>query len=325
MPRSSRFVRLAVFAPAALLAVVSLSCGGSAAVTPPASLPGTTTTTSPSPTPSAAAYCPFGQGTDEFDCERTHSQLLQDVEDAMDMLIAQRPQIFNLDDEAAPGTHAYLILDKESYMNGLVSNLQTMGLCAERDIDDPAQETIFAKNTNDFSEEFDVVLSSGHMRRGTGAYRSTCTPASFPVPRPADAPPPGSGCYRPWPPPIQRMNCKLHIRGADYYTLDSTPIVLDPLYCQHFGFENPDCPVRPEGWPDRAACENYRVGTAADTGLPGPTWKRTDGPAPTWCTGPDSGCQHGEDSEYQLYVYTSGSFTVQAQTGNACTVDVVRY
>ena len=37
------------------------------------------------------------------------------------------------------------------------------------------------KNTNDFSEQYDVLLSDGALRRGTGAYRLTCQPASFPL------------------------------------------------------------------------------------------------------------------------------------------------
>ena len=40
-----------------------------------------------------------------------------------------------------------------------------------------------SRATNDFSEDYDMLLSSGHMRRGDGAYRQTCTPATFPVDR----------------------------------------------------------------------------------------------------------------------------------------------
>jgi hypothetical protein len=322
MTYESRFARLAALVPAASVAWLALSCGGGSPAVRPTPLP--STTPSPSPTPTPAAYCPLGDGSEDFECEKTHSLLLAQLEGAMDMLIDQHPELFDLDNEASPETHAYLILDKDAYMDGIVSNLRAMGLCAERDVDDPAQEIIFAKSSNDFSEEFDVVLSSWHMRRGNGAYRTTCTPAAFPLPRPPWAPPEGSGCYRPWPPEIQRMNGKLHIRGAEYYTLDSTPIVMDALYCQHFGFTTPDCPVRPEGWSDREACENYRVGNALDTGQPGPTWTRIDGPTPTYCTGPASGCQHAEENPYQLYVYASGTYKVQAQTGEPKILEIVR-
>jgi hypothetical protein len=321
MTHSRPSVPVAALAVFASIAVLNISCGGPAAVTPPTTLPPTTTPTTTVPTP-PVAVCALGQGDAYADCDRTRSRLLQAVEGAIDLLIEQRPQLFDLNDEYAPGTRAYKVLDRDGYLSGIVANLQVAALCAERDVDDPAQELIFVKDSNDYSEEFDALLSTGHMRRGVGAYRSTCTPASFPVERGPDAPPVGSGCHRPFPPEIWKMACKEHIRGAEYSTLDSTPLVLDPMYCASIGFpDRPDCPVRPEGHPEREACENYRVGNATDTGLPGPTWRKADG---SFCTGPDSGCQHGEDSHYQLYAYVSGTYTVCAKTGSCCSLTISR-
>lgn len=121
------------------------------------------------------------------------------------------------------------------------------------------------------------------------------------------------------PPEIHRMNCKVHIPGGEVTVLDSTPIVLDPLYCAAVGYpDRPDCPIRPEGTSDRVACENWRAGTAADTGRPGPTWRKEDG---TFCTGSESGCQNGV-TQYQLLVYRNGKYAVCAQTGSCCTVTV---
>ena len=54
----------------------------------------------------------------------------------MDLLIQQKPQIFDLNDEYAPGTRAYKVLDHEAYMEGIVANLRAPGLCSERDPDD---------------------------------------------------------------------------------------------------------------------------------------------------------------------------------------------
>ena len=124
------------------------------------------------------------------------------------------------------------------------------------------------KNENGFSENFDVLASSGHMRRG-GSYFETCTPANFPVDR-GDLPPAGSGCGYPYPAPIAKMNCKLHLYGPDYYTLDSTAQVGDRAYCALVGFPDRDlCPVRPENSPERVPCETWRVGSAKDTGRAG--------------------------------------------------------
>jgi hypothetical protein len=310
---------IAVLAVLAALSLSSTSCGGGGGpVSPPSTLPPTTPPTTLAPPPPVSS-CPIGPGNPYASCDRTTPSLLAQVETAMDTLVQQRPQLFDLSEELVAGTRAYRVLDREGYLEGLVSTLRAAGLCAERDVDDPAQAQIFVKDSNTSSEEFDVLLGNGFMRRGGGSYRTTCVPAAFPVARTADDPPVGSGCYRPFPPEINRMNCKVHIPGADVTILDSTPIVLDPLYCAAVGYpDRPDCPIRHEGSIDRVACENWRAGVAADTGRPGPTWRKEDG---SFCTGPASGCENGV-SQYQLLVYRNGKYTVCAQTGRCCTVNV---
>jgi hypothetical protein len=310
---------------AGVIALLTLSCGGGGS--PSSSTPVTTLPSQPTPTPPATgigdafnhASCSLGKGDVNAQCSRRSEALLAEVEAAMELLIQQKPQIFDLTNEYAPETRAYRVVDREAYMNGLVVNLRAAGLCAERDPDDALQETIRAKNASDFSEDYDVLLATGHMRRGAGAYRQTCTPASFPVDRSSDAPPIGSGCGRPYPPPVTRFNCKVHLKG-EAYTLDSTPLVgPDVAYCASIGYTDGRslCPVRMENGPDRVACENWRVGKAKDTGRPGPTWTKADG---SYCTGPDSGCQNHPDTQYQLWTYKSGSYTVAAENGASCTV-----
>ena len=308
-----------------LSALLLTSCGDStpAASTPPTTVPQPTPTTPP---PGGAgdsfnhASCPIGKGDPDATCERTRERLLNVYEDALTLLVQQKPAIFDLEDEAAPDTKAYRVKDKEAYMEGIVANVRAAGLCAERDPDDGAQETIRIKSENDFSEDYDVLLSSGHMRRGGGAYRASCIPSSFPVERSEDAPPIGSGCGRPYPPVVTRFNCKVHIKGPEYYTLDSTPIVgHDAAYCASIGFTDGRslCPVRQEGAPDREACEAWRVGTAQDTGRPGPTWRKEDG---SFCTGPASGCQNHPDTQYGLWTYVPGTYVVSAENGASCSV-----
>jgi hypothetical protein len=317
---------LAVLALGAALSAAS--CDGGRPQSSPSGPP--IPTPSPSPLPSGggggpvASSCPIGPGSLQASCSRTSPRLLSEVEDAMNALIDQRPEIFDLQTEAAPGSRAYLVRDRQAYLDGLVDNLRKQGLCAERDIDNILQDSIRAKNSNDFSEDFDVLLGDGFMRRGAGAYRQTCSPAGFPVDRGPDAPPIGSGCGRPYPPPVSRFSCKVHLKGPEYYTLDSTPVVgPDVAYCASIGYTDGRalCPLRPEGWADRSACENWRVGTAADTGRIGPTWRQSDG---SFCTGPDRGCENHPENQYQLFVYVAGSYTVSAENGASCTVDVKR-
>ena len=133
-------------------------------------------------------------------------------------------------------------------------------------------------------------------------------------------PPIGSGCGRPYPPKVTRFNCKVHIKSPEYYTLDSTPIVgPDGEYCALIGFTDGRtlCPIRPEGAEDREACENWRVGKAADTGRWGPTWRKGDG---SFCTGPESGCANHPSNQYALLTYAPGTYVVTAENGANCTV-----
>ncbi len=317
-------VRVCLVRRALAAGVVSftLSCGGGS---PSDSTPPVASTPQPTPTPSTGgggsigASCALGNGSLNAECSKTSSKLLGALLSAMDLLVQQKPQLFDKRDEFGAGTGQYRVLDKEAYLNGLVASLSAAGYCAERDPDDSNYERLLVKNENGFSENFDVLAGSGHMRRG-GSYFETCSPASFPVDR-GDLPPAGSGCGYPYPAPIAKMNCKLHLYGSDVYTLDSTALVGDAAYCAQVGFPDRDlCPVRPEDSPERVPCETWRVGNAKDTGRPGPTW--TVGGQ--YCTGPASGCQNHPTNQYALLVYKTGSYQVCANTGACCTVAVER-
>ena len=306
-----------------LFSLLALSCGGGGS--PSTSTPPTTVPPQPTPTPPtggggvSASSCPIGKGSVNTECEKGSSRLQNAVLTAIDTLVQQRPQIFDKTQEAGAGTGQYLVVDKEAYLNGLVANLSAAGFCAQRDPDDFNYERIQAKNENGFSETFDVMTGAGFLRTN-GIYKETCTPASFPVDR-GDLPPAGSGCGAPYPPEINRMNCKLHLLGPDFYTLDSTALVDGLAYCTSVGFvDRSTCPVRPEGSPERRPCEEWRVGRAEDTGRFGPTWTVNG----KYCTGKASGCENHPENQYALLVYTSGTYRVCSQTGKCCEVTVDR-
>ena len=307
-----------------MVALSSYSCGGGS---PSSGSPAVTPAPSPTPTPTptsgggspGAASCPIGEGSPAAECGKESSKLASAVTSAMDLLLEQQPRIFDVTDEAGAGTRQYRVLDKEAYLNGLVANLVAAGYCAERDADDYTYERLLVKNENGFSEAFDVLTSTGFMRRS--GYVETCSPASFPVDR-SDLPPAGGGCGAPYPPPISRMICTLHLSSGGVDVLDSTAIVgHDAAYCASVGFPDRSlCPVRPETSPERLACEAWRVGLAADTGRPGPTWTV----AGRHCTGGDSGCENHPTNQHQLLVYKAGAYTACAQTGTCCSVVVDR-
>jgi len=314
-PSSLRALVAAVAAVAAL-GLLS-SCGDSS---PSTSTPPTTVGPQPTPTPPSgggggvgASSCPFGKGSASAVCDRENTLLLQEVEGAIDRAIKAHPELFDLSREAAPETRAFYVLDREGYFEALIGELRAAGMCAEQDYD--GRETISVKDSSDFSEDFDVLLSDGFIRRGAGAYRQTCNPSSFPLDANPDWPPRGSGCYKPYPPVVSRFNVKEHFKGQPS-TLDATPQVgPDVAYCASVGYTDGRaiCPVRPEGYEDRVECEAWRVGEASDTGRIGPTWS-FEGEA---CTGPDSGCENSPDNQYQVLAYKIGRYAACAANG-AC-------
>jgi hypothetical protein len=150
----------------------------------------------------------------------------------------------------------------------------------------------------------------------------TPTPPPEPTPTPTPEPVPTSSgeCGDPLPPPIQKVNAYIHIRGPNKFTLDATPLVAGYEYCKEIGFTDSRnrCPVRPEGHPEREACEEYAVGYAEDTGRPGPTWKHKG----NYCNG--TNCDNHPDNQYLLWAYANGRYEACVKNGVCGSVEVDR-
>jgi hypothetical protein len=77
----------------------------------------------------------------------------------------------------------------------------------------------------------------------------------------------------PTPPPILRMHVKVHADDGGRIVLDSKPIVANiDHYCDRWFGDWKFCDTRPEGDPERVACDYLVTGKAEDTGRWGPTW-----------------------------------------------------
>ena len=147
------------------------------------------------------------------------------------------------------------------------------------------------------------------------------TPEPTPFPGDPDPGRPGgggstatAGCGQPFPPSLSRINVKLHGQQSDRALLDATPLVADAAYCSQIGFPDRSlCPVRPEGHPERVACETAVVGVASDTGRAGPTWSANG----TSCTGPTGGpsCLNHPENQYLAFAYGAGVFRACAASG----------
>jgi hypothetical protein len=167
------------------LVVLMAGCGGSSSPTPvgtpPATTPPTTqpATASPSPAPSAspsvgAAACRYGKGSAIASCARHTARFTADVDRAIDDLVRQRPDIFDTREDIGGGQ--YRVVKADEYYAGVIANLQARDFCAGFDLAE-----LQVKNGNEFSEQYDILASTGFIRKGGGAYRSTCQPANFPL------------------------------------------------------------------------------------------------------------------------------------------------
>jgi hypothetical protein len=136
----------------------------------PGGTPAPGPTASPGPTPNPAppggsCSLPPGGGAGQ-NCPVESPSFQAEVEAAITQLIQQRPDIFS-GQGGSP-----LVVKHSEYMNGVVANLRSRGLCAIVDSDDE----IAVKNTNSFNDQYDILLSTGQVRR---AYTATCRPAWF--------------------------------------------------------------------------------------------------------------------------------------------------
>jgi len=184
--------RLAV----ALLALSTAVCGGKnnsaapggATSPPPVATATPTPTPAPQATPDTLFSCALGDGSANSSCRREAPSFLNNVDTAIDQVVNEHPEYFDLNQTQGPG--GYRVLSPGQYYVGVMRNLQKMGFCANFD-----GEEMQVKNTNEFSDQYHILISSGYVRRGDSSYRATCYPAAFPVG--------GSGL------PGQRADCSL--------------------------------------------------------------------------------------------------------------------
>jgi hypothetical protein len=164
---------------AALLLAAACSSSPSAPVVTPSPSPspaGLSPVPSPSSSaPPSAAACRYGLGTLDTTCARRSGQFEPDVNAAIDRLAVRHPEYF--DTSVNQGTGEWRVLRSRDYLDGVVAELERVRFCAETD----QVSAVALKNGSEFSETYDVLLPTGHVRRGNRAYQETCSPPSFPV------------------------------------------------------------------------------------------------------------------------------------------------
>jgi hypothetical protein len=125
----------------------------------------------------------------------------------------------------------------------------------------------------------------------------------------------------PDPPPLARVNVKVHNDQGLKKVLDSAPIVCSggefPGYCEKM-MNDPSrrcCPARPEGHPQRVACDEALMGRARDTGKVGPTWTLDGKPCQNDESSTVPRCVNHPANQYLLFIYGKGRFQACAENG----------
>lgn len=124
----------------------------------------------PSPDP---LDCSPGSGTGEAgQCFDGPSCYLGAVKSAVVGVINAQPTWFDYNNP----NNCPFILQLDPFLDSVVADLEAQGLCAIRDPNAPGEE-VTVKHDNAFSENFDIVASTGCARYGDGIYTGYCAPA----------------------------------------------------------------------------------------------------------------------------------------------------
>jgi hypothetical protein len=105
-------------------------------------------------------------------CGRPEPRYLRHVEEAVDQILDEQPELFDFTDIAAGNGPRFR--DPQAYHDGVVQILRDLGYCAFFD-----GEEIQMKRENEFSEHYDINVADEYVRLGNGIYRSACYPAAF--------------------------------------------------------------------------------------------------------------------------------------------------
>jgi hypothetical protein len=137
----------------------------------------TPTPSNPDPAPTSAP--PTGgscklppSGNPNAPCSMQSPSFLGSVDKAITLLTEQQPSIFDFNQKTCE--NCFRVKNENAFVSGVIKNLNAAGYCAYYD-----GEELAVKSSNAFNDQYDILVSSGHIRRGAGSYRSTCNPSWF--------------------------------------------------------------------------------------------------------------------------------------------------
>jgi len=162
----------------------------------------------------------------------------------------------------------------QRWMARVIAELRLRGLCAGQHEAGITDEIAVATQCEGPWEGYHVAnYGGGKVVWSPGAARPSWTPTagcSSPLPTPTPPPTPGPTpspgvCPAPTPGPLSKWEAKIHNRGPNWTTLDSTPLVgPDQDFCRAIGYTDGRrfCPPRAEGTAEAEirACNELVVG-----------------------------------------------------------------
>jgi hypothetical protein len=139
----------------------------------PTAAPAPAPAPAPTPAPPASSSCSLpASNPSKLTCAKTSPQLLNKLEKAITAATQARPEYFDLNDKKCD--NCYRVKNEAGYFAEVQRQLAAQGACSEVGADE-----IDIKASNDLSEQYDILLASGYIRRGEGAYLYGCNPADF--------------------------------------------------------------------------------------------------------------------------------------------------
>jgi Ni,Fe-hydrogenase maturation factor len=124
------------------------------------------------PTP-AGFVCPLPSLPDlHNECPKLTPQLQDYVETAIQKVIREHPEVFDLTDDLGGG--AYKVRDRERYHALVIDAVHAQGVCGIVE-----KEEVAVKTSNAFNEQYNIWTSGGYVRHGPRSYITTCFPAQF--------------------------------------------------------------------------------------------------------------------------------------------------
>jgi hypothetical protein len=134
--------------------------------------PGPGSDPTPAPPPSGGSCRLPASSNPDAPCTMQSPSFLNAVDKAITQVVDQQPSLFDFNQKTCE--NCYYVKNQDAFVSGVMKNLSAAGYCTYYD-----GEELAVKNSNSFNDQYDILVASGHIRRGAGSYRSTCNPSWF--------------------------------------------------------------------------------------------------------------------------------------------------